>query len=86
MRQPRDAVSRRVAVLPGMAARLRHALAIAGVPADTVEARIQMTPVSIDIQLVQDAGRELTLDQLAIVAAALRIGEASDRIISARVA
>lgn len=85
-RQPRDARSRRVVVLPGIATRLRHALAIAGVPPDTVEARIQMTPVSIDVQLVPDAGSELTLDQLAIVAAALRIGEASDRIISTRVA
>jgi hypothetical protein len=45
-----------------------------------------MTPVSIDVQLVQDGGRELTLDQLAIVAAALRVGETSDRIISTRVA
>ena len=70
-----------------MASRLRHALTIAGVPPDAVETTIQMTPDAIEIRLVQAPGEgELTLDQLAVIAAVLRASEATDRAISARVA
>ena len=77
---------RRVLMLPGIASRLKHALAIAGVPPDAVETRIHTTPEAIHIRLVQTDGRELTLDQLATFAAALRATEVSSRSISAEVA
>lgn len=85
-RQPRDIGLRRPLMLPGIASRLRHALAIAGVPPGGVETRIHTTPDEIHIRLVQSEGRELTLDQLATIAAVLRASEATTRQISAEVA
>jgi hypothetical protein len=87
MRQLREVPSHRILAIPGMATRLRHALAIAGVPPDAVETTIQMTPEAIEIRLVQAAGAaEVTLDQLAVIAAALRATEVTHRAILARVA
>jgi len=87
LRQVRQIPSHRILAIPGMATRIRHALAIAGVPVDGVETTIQMTPEAIEIRLVPAAGAaELTLDQLAVIAAALRATEVTQRAISARVA
>lgn len=86
-RQPRDVGLPRALMRPGMSSRLRHALAIAGIPPGDVETTIHTTPDEIHVRLKQEAGvRELTLDQLATIAMILRAGEATTRLISAEVA
>jgi hypothetical protein len=80
-----DAAGRRPVAQEGFAGRLGRALAAAGIAPEALETRITATSDAVDVWLVRDPRREVTLEQLVVITSILRSGDRSGRLITAGV-
>ena len=71
--------------LPTLVAKLPHALAVAGLTPEQVDATVSATPGGIEVRLLADGGRDVTLEQLVTIAAVLRAAEPGAQAITAHV-